>query len=324
MTKKCIIITTVNPPSSQVLFYSLLPDWTVIIVSDKKTDDFLFEKINVLYLNLIDQKALFPEYFNHVPYNSYTRKMFGYLYAVKNNFDLIYDTDDDNQYINDINLYNKFNNINCCTDYGLTNIYKIYTKTNIWPRGIPPHNLCINKVPNLEEHDGQQLEISVIQGLVNNDPDIDAYCRLNICKSEFFFDDISLSIKLNKGAVCPFNSQNTFWINKTDFDLLYLPVTVNFRYTDILRGIVAQFILWKRNKTVIFTAPTAIQLRNKHDLYADFKDEIQMYSTVETVVNELCKGEFNDLVDVYKILYKLEIVDEAELEAVRLWTNFFI
>lgn len=58
---------------------------------------------------------------------------------------------------------------------------------------------------------------------------------------------------------------------------MYLPTTVTFRYTDILRGLVAQPIMWDFGYRVAFTEATVTQERNTHNLFEDFRDEIPMY-----------------------------------------------
>jgi hypothetical protein len=286
--------------------------------------------------------------------------MFGYLYAIKNKYDIIYDTDDDNKYMYDLDLfdnnilqfmdkdipgndtyhcfldcdikqfthrmivhkadaytYDKKNNIlylknkqgkhfpneNCISGSnrhikysstsGFVNIYKLFTDKNIWPRGIPPGHQSINITPCLTETP-VNMDICLIQGLVNNDPDVDAHYRLNINNGPFDFEkDMGYDIVMDKYSVCPFNTQNTFWIDKTMFYAMYLPVSVTFRYTDILRGFVALYQFWKNNKTIKFTFPTAIQDRNEHDLSKDYESEVPMYNTAEKVIellneNKIC------------------------------------
>ena len=387
---KCIIITTINKPTTQILHYSLLWDWTLIIVGDLKTDDSFYNKLNCIYLNINKQKELFPTIFDKIPYNSYTRKMFGYLYAIKNNFNIIYDTDDDNKYIYNLDSYNnnftiinnidfmgndkyglhidtydnktiinnKMNNINCFTvdkmnncifykyinnfiytsnnncisgifrdekicnsmiNEKFVNIYKVFTDKFIWPRGIPPNHKSITENINITENNNNYT-CSIIQGLVNNDPDVDAYYRININNGNFIFEkENGYDIILDKYAVCPFNSQNTFWIDSTMFYALYLPVTVTFRYTDILRGFIALYQLWQKNKTIKFTFPTAIQERNIHDLNKDFECEKPMYETAEQVINLLNNNKDASIIDMYEILYKNNIVGFEELDVLNEW-----
>ena len=52
---------------------------------------------------------------------------------------------------------------------------------------------------------------------------------------------------------------------------MYLPAFVSFRFTDILRGYVAQRIMWDYGLRLGFLPPNVFQKRNEHDLMADFR-----------------------------------------------------
>ena len=386
---KCIIITTINDPTQQILHYTNLIGWDLIIVGDSKTNDLAYKNINCIYLGLNEQKELFPTIYDKIPLKSYTRKMFGYLYAIKNKYKVIYDTDDDNKYTENINSFqNNFSLVNnsdfagndvkvenisfdyfkindlknthdishftfdqrnnnlflkysddltkntnenlisgifrkekLCSVTGFVNLYKIYTDSNIWPRGIPPNHQSIDLVPELIDTKSD-MECVVIQGLVNNDPDVDAYYRININNNSFNFEkNQSYDVVLDKYSVCPFNTQNTFWKDTTMFYAMYLPVSVTFRYTDILRGFVALYQLWKNNKTIKFTFPTAIQERNIHDLNKDYESEVSMYNTAELVIELLNNNKDATIQEVYNILEKHDIVDKTEIDVLTEWLN---
>lgn len=319
MNKKCIVITTINKPTEQILYYTNIPDWKLIVVGDSKTEDSNYKKLNCIYLGLEEQKNLFPSFYDKIPLKSYTRKMFGYLYAIKNNYSVIYDTDDDNVFLGDINNFNIKRPIKSCSQTGFVNLYKIFTREHIWPRGIPPDHQSINIEPKLSDLN-LNMDYAIIQGLVNNDPDVDAYYRININNSEFIFEkDCGYDIILDKYAVCPFNTQNTFWIEPSMFYALYLPTTVSFRYTDILRGFVALFQLWKKNKTIKFTLPTAFQKRNEHDLQKDYESEVSMYETANKVIDLLSTNPNYTIYEIYLILAENKIVDKSELDVLNEW-----
>jgi hypothetical protein len=325
VNNKCIVITTVNAPTKQVLHYEKLVDWDLIIVGDSKTDNSLYKNLNCTYLGLYEQKRLFPTLYDKIPLKSYTRKMFGYLYAIQNNYTVIYDTDDDNQYTENLNefLHNTKSGsprlLKSCSTEGFVNLYKNYTDQNIWPRGIPPTHKSIDVVPELKDK-LPELKCAIIQGLVNNDPDVDAHYRINISDKPFTFEkDTDYDILLNKNCVCPFNTQNTFWTDPSIFFAMYLPVTVTFRYTDILHGFVALYQLWKNNKTIKFTYPTAIQERNPHDLQKDYESEVPMYETAEKVIDLLNKNKEASIQDVYSVLLSNNIVKKEEIDVLNEW-----
>jgi len=393
---KCIIITTINIPSEQVLHYTNLKGWDLIVVGDKKTNNALYQNINCIYLGLEEQKELFPSIYDKIPLNSYARKMFGYLYAIKHKYKIIYDTDDDNKYTENINSFqNNFKLLNdidfpsndiyseniltfdylsindkkinktetathftfdkltnnvylkyssddtsslqqsssercisgifkqdkLCSTPGFVNLYKIYTDSFIWPRGIPPKHSSIEIVPELSDVK-TDMKCVVIQGLVNNDPDVDAHYRIAVNNKPFNFDkNEQYNIILDKYSVCPFNTQNTFWTDCSMFYAMYLPVSVTFRYTDILRGFIALYQLWKNDKTIKFTFPTAIQDRNEHDLTKDYESEISMYNTAELVIELLNNNKNATIQEMYSILEQNNIVDKTELDVLNEWMN---
>lgn len=386
--KKCIVITTINAPTKQVIHYANMSGWDLIVVGDSKTDNSLYKALPCIYLGLEEQKEQFPTLYDKIPLRSYTRKMFGYLYAIRKGYSIIYDTDDDNQYTEDINSFqNNFTpldsidipagDIKCiivekydtfefnkhmlacgakgftfnkadnrlylkhtitqknghhpttisartrpsksCNTPGFVNLYKIYTDEHIWPRGIPPNHSSVNIVPELVDT-LPKMECAIIQGLVNNDPDVDAHYRINISDKPFNFTKAQeFDVVLDKYSVCPFNTQNTFWTDPATFYAMYLPVTVTFRYTDILHGFVALYQLWKQNKTIKFTYPTAVQERNVHDLNKDYESEVPMYETAEEVIRLLNENKDATIQEMYAVLAKHNIVTETELDVLNEW-----
>ena len=105
-----------------------------------------------------------------------------------------------------------------------------------------------------------------------------------------------------------------------------MPTTVSFRYTDILRGYVAQRLLWHIDRVVGFAGASVWQDRNEHDLMVDFADEVEMYTSVEAVVAWLEEVALPDapldgLVAVYEGLAQRDIVQPAELDGVRAWAT---
>lgn len=127
---KFLVITTINHPTEAIRQFSLLKDWNVIVVGDKKTPaDWQIE--NVKYLSIEDQT-----FFNfNLPFNNYVRKMIGYIYAIQNGADIIADSDDDNYPLE--NWDSPFNNEKqeLVFKKGFLNIYRIFSDEIIWPKG---------------------------------------------------------------------------------------------------------------------------------------------------------------------------------------------
>jgi hypothetical protein len=321
LQKNCIVITTINPPTSQVLSYTSLPDWDLIVVADTKTDITQWKDVPCIFLSMEKQQALAPDLYKKVPIKSYTRKMFGYLYAYKNGYATIYDTDDDNVFKGGLVSPSISSASYVITSAGFNNVYNLFTDKHIWPRGIPPGHPSINEYPIIAQK--ESMPCAVIQGLVDNDPDVDAYYRINISDKPFTFEKMHEPVALGRYAVCPFNTQNTFWLDRNEWYHMYLPITVTFRYTDILRGVISLYQLWKNNKTLLFTGATAVQERNVHDLQKDLEQEQPMYDTITMVIGLLTSNPDASLSDIYTILYKNNIVTEAELSCLQTWLSYF-
>jgi hypothetical protein len=202
---------------------------------------------------------------------------------------------------------------------GFYNVYKDFTDMHIWPRGYPLNHIKSNNSSMV--HNQSLSNVAVWQGLADKDPDVDAIYRLVLGENVNFNPG---EVVLGEGVYCPFNSQNTFW-RKSAFLFMYLPSTVSFRYTDILRGYVCQRLLWKNKENLGFITPSVIQERNPHDLEEDFFSEISMYTTVNTVVNFLSNIDLKNLTDkeamikVYKGLNDIGIVEKKEILLLNLW-----
>lgn len=126
-----LVITTINKVNKNI--YNLsnqskLKKWDLIIVGDKKSPKEF--KLNYGdYLNIKTQIKLGYKFSTICPFNSYARKNIGYLQAIKNNSDVIVETDDDNlpkkNFFKTIKLTH---NAPIIKNKGWINIYEIFTK----------------------------------------------------------------------------------------------------------------------------------------------------------------------------------------------------
>jgi hypothetical protein len=95
---KWIVMTTINLPTEHVKYlHDSAFGWCIVVVADKKTPvDWQYK--NIYYLSVQKQLDLMKtfEIISQIKYNSYLRKMIGYLFAISKNAKFIYETDDDN------------------------------------------------------------------------------------------------------------------------------------------------------------------------------------------------------------------------------------
>ena len=314
--KKCIVITTINKENNCLQGFAGIEGWDLIIAGDKKSPQSY--NLKAAYLDVPRQQELFPELAESLPYNHYCRKNLGYAYAIANGYGIIGESDDDNLPQAGWGSIPEQKTFSTVTTPNYPNIYKEFTQQNIWPRGFPLDLIIANQESQKSELPAQ---VGVWQGLADGDSDVDAIYRLTLNKNVKF--DEKKTVVLNKGVVSPFNSQNTIW-QKAAFVYLYLPHTVTFRYTDILRSFVAQFGLWSLNLRLGFMSPTvSSDVRNYHNYLKDFADEVPMYYTFYSVMRilESCQlqGQPEDLLVMYEALCKQGIVKEQDLTSIKLW-----
>ena len=325
MPKTSIVITSIFAPTEAVTKFAALPDYQLVVAGDKKSPADWSEP-NVAYLDVPAQEALGFRMSKKLPFNHYGRKMMGYLHAIREGAEAIVDTDDDNIPYDGWKFPEMEGTFaTSAADKGFVNIYKNFTSHHIWPRGYPL-DLILNTEHNLKEGDLTQetAKIGIWQGLADSDPDVDAIYRL-IDNTEVFFDKRA-PIVLAEGTLCPFNSQNTI-VRRELFPLLYLPAYVTFRFTDILRGLVAQPILWAHGYRLGFTEATVLQVRNPHDYMKDFESEIPCYlhpnCVIAAVTRAIDKGNTvsENLRRAYAELAKENIVTAQEIELLDLWLD---
>lgn len=167
----------------------------------------------------------------------------------------------------------------------------------------------------------------VWQGLTDGAPDVDAIYRLThpAATREMRFAAAPKRVTLGAQVLCPFNTQNTWWVDRGAFPFLYLPCTVSSRVCDILKSYVAQHCVWRQGGHLGFTEPTTHQQRNQHDLLADFQSEHPMYLHVAEWNRLLASaavrydGTMDDLATAYRCLAAHGMVQPAEVASVEEW-----
>lgn len=320
--KKYIVITSIFAPNEAIKKFAALPDWRLIVVGDKKTPK-KWQLENVIYLSPEDQEKLGFKILKHLPWNHYCRKMVGYLHAMKLGADIIADTDDDNIPLENWPSIPEGLSFRTLKGAKFINIYRYFTDKEVWPRGYPlTYILSDEKAESVH----MESQVKLWQFLADEDPDVDAIYRLTNNTPIYFKD--SGPIVLDRGTVCPINSQNTIFYKQL-FPLLYLPAFVTFRFTDILRGLIAQPLLWDHGYRLGFGGVTVIQRRNPHDYLKDFESEVPVYLYSEKVVDAtreaLTNTAINDLGEQLKLCYKAlfdnQIVDSRELTLLNAWVD---
>ncbi len=321
-----IVITSIFDPTKAVLEISNHNSenkFDFIIAGDKKSPD-LYEIPNCIYYTLEQQQNDIFSLGRLCPTGHYARKNLGYLLAISRGCHYLLETDDDNiPLANFWSVPQRQVRARLCTDQDWVNVYRYFSDTLIWPRGLPLNRIKNPPTP-LAALTEEEMNCPIQQGLADENPDVDALYRL-ICDLPQSFEG-QISVALSNGSWCPFNSQNTIWFPEA-YPLLYLPAYCSFRMTDIWRSFVAQRIGWENNWSLLFTPSSVFQERNEHDLMKDFKDEVSGYLHNETIAKSLANLNLSPGVDnipdnmlrCYKQLIELDLIDADELQLLQAW-----
>ena len=312
--------------------------WCLVIVGDKKTPakaEYIADigapaGKTVLYLSPDDQERIFPLLSRVIPWDDFSRKNIGYMYAIKHGAELIWEFDDDNINLLPENILDKVLKYRSpCAEF-LFHVFNPYpyfsvNETYMWPRGQPlEHVRNPATIPKLCLS-SERKEIGVIQSLANTEPDVDAIYRFTR-NTPFNFGATPSShapVVVPQNAFSPFNAQATLW-TKEAFLFLALPMSVNSRVSDIWRGYIAQYFFHKQSLHLVFVPPYIDQYRNVHDYLKDFNDELDLYQKSDKLLTWLSKNiRANNISELYKEMCKHGYLEENDLRFIDAWIKTF-
>lgn len=320
-----IVVTTIQKPTPSLMAMSetgLKHGLRTLAVGDRKTPDAQWRE-SADFLSLAGQQELGFALAELLPENHYGRKNLGYLLAMSQGAEVIFDTDDDNAPLSSWRRREVDVIASHCRETGWVNAYQWFTNEHIWPRGLPLESIR-SDAPAGQTGQAVTVRAPIQQGLANGSPDVDAVWRLTMDKEITFRDNGS--VLLGKGAWCPFNSQSTWWFPEA-YPLMYLPSFVSFRMTDIWRSFIAQRCLWAMGYGMVFHGPEMYQARNPHNLLRDFEQEIPGYLG-NNKIREVLEGlQLSDkpadvgmnLRRCYEALVAGGFVPEKEMALVEAW-----
>lgn len=317
---KYIVTTTINGPTEAIEGLSKLPGWERIVIGDKKTPS-PWVAPNTRYIGPGDQEKLSHSLIALLPWNLPARAMIGFLEAMAGGAESITQVDDDNIPNEHFAIPDAQGTYAQVSGSRFENVYQHYTDAFIWPRGFPLDRILSAKPSNTK---ATATSVGVWQHLADSDTDVDAIYRLTRNSVVTFKQNPPVS--LASGTACPFNCQSTTFYREF-FPLLYLPVTVHPRVSDIMRGYVAQPILWKYGHTLGFTAPTVRQDRNPHNYLKDFEGELDIYIHAERILDIVEKSVsggtciYVDIKNAYTALGESGLVRAEELQVLAAWCN---
>lgn len=330
MKNYSLVITSIAPASNSVLKYyaetASKHNVSFIVIGDEKSPSGFFLP-NCDFYSINQQNSLGFKLAKLLPRNHYVRKNLGYLIAMQNGTEVIIETDDDNIPLSNSDKFwsNREKEIEAMhvSQTGWTNVYNFFTDKTIWNRGFSLRNLHKKTV---QVTNYRKVVAPIQQGLVEENPDVDAIFRLSHNLPVRF--NKGISIACGENSISPFNSQNTTWF-KDAFPLMYLPSFCSFRMTDIWRSFIAQRIAWTCGWSVLFHESTLKQLRNAHDILKDFEQEIPGYLNNDKIMDSLIDLDlrqgsehiFENTLRCYREMVRLNIFQEKELSLLDAWFN---
>lgn len=295
----------------------------LVVIGDRKGPT-EYSLRGVRFLSLKDQLASGFELATALPTGHYARKNLGYLIAMQQRADCIYETDDDNAPNDSWQPRSFRTQARKVEARPWANVYRMFSDANIWPRGFPIDQIRDPATFQAGAAIPSDVQSPIQQGLANGSPDVDAIWRL-VLDRDFQFEQ-KVSVWLPPYTWCPFNSQTTWWWPQA-YPLLYLPSFCSFRMTDIWRSFVAQRCIWELGYGVVFHSPEVDQQRNFHSLMRDFEDEISGYLNNVRIVETLgslglrsgSDGVVENLRRCYQALVGISVLPEKELLLVDAW-----
>ena len=297
---KWIVITTINKPNryTNKLVSKTPKKWKIVVVGDIKTNNKSWSKFKnstkLFYLSIEDQLKLNYNITKYIPFNSYSRKNIGYLYAIQHGAKEIYETDDDiyifgkrflDKTIDKYSLYAENN------ESLMINPYNFFGKPTIWPRGFRLKDIYKKSDTKFYRIISKRAELKPLinQFLLNVDPDVDSifrYTRMNRKNSMNHFFYFMGNLMYLPGNFVPINSKNTKYLYDI-FPSLALPTTLPMRIVDIWRGYIMQRYAWIYNGTVFYNSPCADNKRNYKNITSDFLEERDLYFKLDELLNSL-------------------------------------
>ncbi|OHS94025.1 Protein of unknown function DUF288 [Tritrichomonas foetus] len=319
------VTTTINYPSEAIKQMESFSQICLVVVGDKKTpNDFRLHSKNSIYLSIQKQKTFKLNILRLIPYNNFARKCIGYLFAIRNGAQQIYDFDDDNILLNRELNWSKRTYKKIQSNSNSFNVYQYYHPNNsevlIWPRGYPLQNI---KIPQVLVTTKETSPPRVIQFLQDENPDLDAIFRLTQVIPKQFDRSLDFCITLEINTFCPFNSQATLF-EYLSFPGLILPLSVNGRVSDIWRSYILQKIFHLKNSHIGFCPSIVKHMRNPHHLIRDFQAEIPLYTQTFGLLNFLLNfswnGNFQEILKkLYAELYEYNIIQSIDLKFLECW-----
>ncbi|VFQ72210.1 unnamed protein product [Cuscuta campestris] len=337
-SEKWIVVSVSHYPSGSLEKLARIKGWQVVAVGNSKTPKDWSLK-GTVYLSLEMQAELGFRVVDFLPYDSYVRKTVGYLFAIQHGAKKIFDVDDRTDVVDndigkhfDVELFGEGARQEVILQYShenpnrtVVNPYIHFGQRSVWPRGLPLEN--VGEIGDEEFYTevfgGRQF---IQQGISNGLPDVDSiFYFTRKSKLEPFdirFDDHAPKVALPQGIMVPVNSFNTIFHSSAFWGLM-LPVSVSSMASDVLRGYMAQRILWEIGGYVVVYPPT-IYRHDRVEAYP-FSEEKDLHVNVGKLIKFLVSwrsnknGLFEKILELSYAMAEEGFWAERDLEFTAAW-----
>lgn len=280
--RKIIVTTTIRPPTEAIERFDGLPDWTLIVVGDRRTPS-NYRLRNGIYFSVDEQHKYNVTLSRLIGWDCTPRRNFGFLLAYELGADIVATVDDDNIPYPDWGqnmVLGRPTEVDYFeTDEPCFDPLSVTNYPHLWHRGFPVQLLASRAARKSR----RSVEADIQADLWDGDPDVDAICRLKH-RPRCHFDPGCFPFSANR--ISPFNSQNTFV--RGDLLPYYFMVPHVGRVDDIWGSYHLQSLGFK----VVFSRPSVKQVRNDHDTALDMVDELLGYEKTISLVTSIVEGTY--------------------------------
>lgn len=354
MSKTAITITTIHIPKilkdiCENLISHKRSDVSILVIGDKKTPDETKGycnktanefRVEIEYLDINEQEKAFQKHRDLLelfPYNTPDRVILGGILSYLRGYDRLIAVDDDNyptqyDFVGFHSITGTETELNLIkSDSGWFNVHDALVEENnipFYPRGFP----WGQRTPESSKKTflAAKPKVIVNQGLVLEDPDVDAISRLFwpiraiAMKSEF-----GSQFGLYPGTWSPFNYQNTSLCRQI-IPLYYRPISAK-RNADIWTAYLINKLAEHFNDAITFGQPLVKQIRNRHNLWDDLDTELINNRATDNFVSllrnvDLSKDNYFDalgelITKCQKDLKRIKDIPTLEAEMIK---HFFV
>jgi len=274
-----------------------------------------------------------------LPWNHSSRKNIGYLAAIANGAEHVWDFDDDNELLGPypVALTSSGSHMRRWSlPAGASDILNPYpllgSSTFSWPRGFPLSRIkddtTVPKRANvIEEQHWNRSRVAIVQALAEMDPDVDAVYRLTRPLPFSFAHPNDTILDVPRGTFAPLNAQATLFMSRQTLWTLLLPKTVHGRVSDIWRSYIMQRLLAEYGFSVAFAGAWVAHHRNPHSYIADFDSELPLYLQSDALVRVLSEwkskgGTLPEMaLELYVELYERGFFEDQDIALMKLWLD---